>query len=101
MKKKIYLQPDVEDIGMLPFQLMDASRGWSRDASPPTPVEMEGSVNENDNCLLPQHGMNMAVSSTWTNPLFRNRYECEGLKNNAASMCCAWRLYCNKAYNLL
>ena len=48
MKKKIYLQPDVEDIGMLPFQLMDASRGWSRDANPPTPVEMEGSVNEND-----------------------------------------------------
>lgn len=48
MKKKKYLQPDVEDIGMLPFQLMDASRGWSRDANPPTPVEMEESVNEND-----------------------------------------------------
>ena len=44
MKKKIYLQPDTEITPILPFHLMDASRGWSKDGEPPTAVEKEPEV---------------------------------------------------------
>ncbi len=48
MKKNQYLQPISEVIGVLPYQLMDATRGWSKDGNPPTTVEQEAGVDEND-----------------------------------------------------
>lgn len=48
MKKRIYLQPVTEVTGILPLQLMEASRGWAQDGNPPTIVEKEDEVNEND-----------------------------------------------------
>ena len=44
MKKRLYLQPAIEIIGILPLQLLDASRGWSKDGNPPTVVEKEEEV---------------------------------------------------------
>ena len=48
MKKRFYIQPDTEIIGVLPFRLMDESRGWAKDANPPTTVEQEAAVKESD-----------------------------------------------------
>ena len=48
MKKKIYLQPDIEVAGVQPLRLMDESRGWAKDGNPPTAVEKEQAVKEND-----------------------------------------------------
>lgn len=48
MKKKIYLQPVIEVTGITPLQLMVDSRGWSKDGEPPTAVEKEEAVSEND-----------------------------------------------------
>ena len=53
MKKRIYLQPAIEIIGILPLQLLDASRGWSKDGNPPTVVEKEQVVNEGDKLPSP------------------------------------------------
>lgn len=48
MKKKLYLQPDTEAIGVLSIHLMEATRGWAKDGNPPTKVEVEGEVEEAD-----------------------------------------------------
>ena len=48
MKKRLYLQPAIEIIGILPLQLMEASRGWSKDGNPPFTVEQEEEVQEKD-----------------------------------------------------
>ena len=48
MKKRLYLQPAIEIIGTLPLRLLDGSRGWSKDGNPPTVVEKEEGVDEND-----------------------------------------------------
>ena len=48
MKKRLYLQPAIEIIGILPLRLLDGSRGWSKDGNPPTKVEVEGEVEEAD-----------------------------------------------------
>ncbi len=46
MKKKIYLQPDIEVTGIQPFQLMAGTEGWAKDGNPPTEVEKEPKVGE-------------------------------------------------------
>ena len=48
MKKKLYLQPATEVIGIQTPQLMGASRGWSQNGDPPTPVEQEDDVDDDD-----------------------------------------------------
>lgn len=48
MKKKIYLQPAIKVKGFLPLRLMDVSRGWARDGNPPTEVEIEDGVDDDD-----------------------------------------------------
>lgn len=48
MKKKLYLQPAIDVMGIQPLQLMDATRGWSQDGNPPTKVEKEKDVSEGD-----------------------------------------------------
>lgn len=48
MKKKIYLQPVTDIIEIQPLQLMDASRGWSKDGNPPINVEKEEEAKENN-----------------------------------------------------
>ena len=48
MKKKLYLQPDTEVTGILMFELMGATNGWAKDGNPPTPVEQENGVTEQD-----------------------------------------------------
>lgn len=48
MKKKLYLQPATKDVGILPLRLMVVSRGWSRDGNPPTSVEQEDEVDDED-----------------------------------------------------
>ena len=54
MKKKLYLQPAIDVIGIQPLQMLNATRGWSQDGNPPTGVEQENEVNENDK--LPSSG---------------------------------------------
>ena len=46
MKKKLYLQPAIDVMGIQPLQLLDATRGWSQDGNTPTEVEQEGRVGE-------------------------------------------------------
>lgn len=48
MKKKLYLQPATKDVGILPPWVMAVSRGWARDRNPPTAVEQEDEVDEED-----------------------------------------------------
>ena len=48
MKKKQYLQPAAKDVGILPPWVMVVSRGWSRDGNPPTAVELEDEVDDED-----------------------------------------------------
>ena len=48
MKKKLYLQPATDVTGIMPLPLMDASRGWAINGNPPTNVEQEDPVNDND-----------------------------------------------------
>ena len=54
MKKKLYLQPAIDVMGIQPLQMLNATRGWSKDGNPPTGVEQENEVNENDK--LPSSG---------------------------------------------
>jgi len=51
MKKKLYLQPAIDVMGIQPLQMLNATRGWSKDSNPPTGVTQEDPVNESD--LLP------------------------------------------------
>ena len=48
MKKKIYLQPAIEITGILPIRLMAGTEGWAKDGNPPTAVEQEKAVSEDD-----------------------------------------------------
>lgn len=48
MKKKLYLQPAIDVIGIQPLQLLDATRGWSQDGNTPTEVTQEDEVDEDD-----------------------------------------------------
>lgn len=54
MKKKLYLQPAIDVMGIQPLQLLDATRGWSQDGNTPTEVTQEDPVDENDK--LPSTG---------------------------------------------
>jgi hypothetical protein len=46
MKKKLYLQPVIDVMGIQPLQMLNATRGWSKDGNPPTKVEKEPEVGE-------------------------------------------------------
>ena len=48
MKKKIYLQPDIEVTGIQPFQLMAGTEGWAKDGNPPIEVEKESEAGGSD-----------------------------------------------------
>lgn len=48
MKKKLYLQPAIDVMGIQPLQLLDASRGWSQNGDTPNDVEKEDEVDEDD-----------------------------------------------------
>ena len=54
MNKKPYLQPDTEITGVQPYHLMAATPGWAIDGNPPTSVEQEDEVNDDDK--LPASG---------------------------------------------
>ncbi|MBO4827594.1 MAG: hypothetical protein J5506_10270 [Prevotella sp.] len=54
MKKKPYLQPDIEVVVTLPHRLMVGSPGWAIDGNPPTSVEQEDEVDDDDK--LPSSG---------------------------------------------
>jgi hypothetical protein len=53
MKKKLYLQPAIDVMGIQPLQLLDATRGWSQDGDPPTGVVQEDEVDEDDKLPSP------------------------------------------------
>lgn len=48
MKKKLYLQPAIDVMGIQPLQLLDASRGWSQNGDTPNDVEQEDEVDKDD-----------------------------------------------------
>ena len=48
MKKKLYLQPVIDVMGIQPLQMLNATRGWSKDGNPPTTVKKEEEVKEGD-----------------------------------------------------
>lgn len=48
MKKKLYLQPAIDVMGIQPLQLLDASRGWSQNGDTPNDVEKEDEVDDDD-----------------------------------------------------
>ena len=55
MKKKLYLQPAIDVMGIQPLQMLNATRGWSQDGNPPTEIEIEPGVSNSD-IILPSTG---------------------------------------------
>ncbi len=48
MKKILYIHPVTEVTAILPFRLICASQGWAKDGNPPTDVEREDAVSQDD-----------------------------------------------------
>ena len=51
MKKKLYLQPAIDVMGIQPLQMLNATRGWSKDGNPPYRVYQEDEVKDLDKLL--------------------------------------------------